>query len=53
MLEYNEKIHNKIGNVGRAGIVLGIVLIIVGITIGTMSIIFGAHALSANKHLID
>ncbi|MDA3846243.1 MAG: hypothetical protein PF505_06840 [Vallitaleaceae bacterium] len=53
MLEYSDKIHNKIGNVGRAGIVLGIVLIIVGITIGTISIVFGANALSANKHLID
>lgn len=53
MLEYNERIHNKIGNIGRAGIVLGIIVIVTGVVVGTMSIIFGASALSAKKHLID
>lgn len=53
MLEYNERIHKKIGNIGRAGIVLGIVIITGGIVMGTLSIIFGASALAAKKHLID
>lgn len=53
MLEYNERIHKKIGNIGRAGIVLGIVIIVTGLAIGIVSIIFGASALSAKKHLID
>ena len=53
MIEYNEKIYRKIGAAGKAGIALGIILIIVGIAIGTVSIIFGANALHANRHLVD
>lgn len=53
MLEYNEKIYRKVGAAGKAGIALGVLLIIMGIVIGTLSIIFGANALDANKHLID
>lgn len=53
MLEYNEKIYKKVGEVGTAGIVVGIVLILIAIAIGTISIIFGAKALRAKKHLID
>ncbi len=53
MIEYNEKIYKKISDVGAAGIVLGIVLIIIAITIGTISIVFGAKALRAKRHLID
>lgn len=53
MIEYNEKVYKKISEVGAAGIVLGIALIIIGITIGTMSIVFGAKALLTKKHLID
>lgn len=52
MLEYNERIHNKIGNIGRAGIVLGIVMIVTGVALGTVSIIFGASAIRAKSHLI-
>lgn len=53
MLEYNEKVYKKISNVGAAGVVLGIILIVIGITIGTMSIVFGAKALRVKQHLID
>lgn len=53
MLEYNEKVYKKVGEIGAAGIVVGIVLIVTAITIGTISIVFGAKALHAKKHLID
>lgn len=53
MIEYNEKVYKWISEAGAAGIVLGIILIIIGTAIGTMSIIFGAKALLAKKHLID
>ena len=53
MLEYNEKVYKKIADAGAAGVVLGIILIVIGVTIGTMSIVFGAKALHAKKHLID
>lgn len=52
MIEYNEKVYKKISEAGAAGVVLGIVLIVIGISIGTMSIVFGAKALRVKKHLI-
>lgn len=52
MLEYNENIYKKVGNAGVAGIVVGIILIIVAIAIGIISIVFGAKALHAKNHLI-
>lgn len=53
MLEYNEKVYKKVTDAGIAGIVLGIIIITVGITSGTLAIIYGARALNAKKHLID
>ncbi|WP_212505762.1 hypothetical protein [Anaerotalea alkaliphila] len=53
MLEYNEKVYKKISAAGTAGIVLGIIGIMTGVVVGTMSIIFGAMILDIRKHLID
>lgn len=52
MVEYNEKIYKKIADAGAAGIVVGIILIVIGIAVGTISIVFGAKALRAKNHLI-
>ncbi len=53
MLEYNEKVYKKITNAGSAGIVLGVLVIISGITLGTLSIVFGGNMLAIRKHLVD
>lgn len=53
MLEYNENVLKKITNAGAANIVIGVLLIVVGIALGTLSIVYGAHVLSTRKHLID
>ncbi len=53
MLEYSDKVYKKITNAGTAGIVVGILVIISGITLGTMSIVFGGNMLATRKHLID
>lgn len=53
MLEYNEKIYKKVTNSGSAGVVLGVLIIITGIVIGTLSIVYGGSMLSVRKHLVD
>lgn len=53
MLEYNERVYKKITNAGSAGIVLGVLVIISGITLGTLSIVFGGNMLAIRKHLVD
>lgn len=53
MIEYSDKIYKRITRAGSAGIVLGIITIVGGIAIGTMSIIFGSTLLNLRKHLID
>jgi hypothetical protein len=52
MLEYDEKVYKRITNAGTAGIVLGVLVIISGITLGTMSIVFGGNMLATRKHLV-
>ena len=41
----NEKIFKKLGQIGAAGIIVGIITTIVGITAGVISIVSGARAL--------
>ena len=48
----NEKLFHSLNGIGAAGIVTGIICIITGITIGIISIVSGAHALSMKKHII-
>jgi ABC-type dipeptide/oligopeptide/nickel transport system permease subunit len=53
MLEYNDKVYKRISVSGKAGIIIGIISIIIGIIVGVISIVFGAKALATRKHLID
>jgi len=53
MLEYNEQVYKKVTNAGSAGIILGILIIVAGITLGTLTIVFGGNLLATRKHLID
>ena len=41
----NEKIFKTLGQIGAAGIIIGIITTIVGITAGVISIVSGARAL--------
>ena len=41
----NEKIFKTLGQIGAAGIIVGIITTIVGITAGVISIVSGARAL--------
>ena len=53
MIEYSDKIYKRIRNAGVAGIVLGIIIIVGGIAIGTMSIVFGGRMLNLRKYVVD
>jgi hypothetical protein len=53
MIEYSDKIYKRIRNAGVAGIVLGIIIIVGGIAIGTMSIVFGGSMLNLRKYVVD
>lgn len=53
MLEYNEHVVKRITTAGSANIVIGVLFIVIGITLGTLSIIYGGRMLSTRKHLID
>lgn len=53
MLDFSEKVYKKVGKAGMAGLVVGIILIVVGVAAGVISIIYGVSALQAQKHLID
>ena len=43
---------HSLNAIGAAGIVVGIICIITGVTAGIISIVSGAHALGMKKHLI-
>lgn len=53
MLEFNEKVYKRVGQAGTTNIVIGILLIIGGITLGTLAIVHGGKMLASKKHLID
>ena len=41
----NEKIFKTLGQIGAPGIVVGIITVIVGVSVGVVSIVSGARAL--------
>ena len=41
----NEKIFKTLGQIGASGIVVGIITVIVGVSVGVVSIVSGARAL--------
>lgn len=53
MLDFNESIYKKIGNAGTNNVVVGILMIILGVVLGTLTIIQGAKILKSKEHLID
>ena len=44
----NEKIFKTLGQIGASGIVVGIITVIVGVSVGVVSIVSGARALKLN-----
>lgn len=53
MLDFNENVYKKITSAGAGNIVVGILMIIVGVTLGVLTIFHGAKILGSKKHLID
>lgn len=53
MLEYSDKTFKRVVNAGAANIVIGILLIVGGITLGTLSIVHGGKLLATRHDLID
>ena len=45
----NEKIFKTLGQIGASGIVVGIITVIVGVSVGVVSIVSGARALKLNR----
>lgn len=48
----DEKIYKSMGRIGGANITMGVVCIVVGLTVGVLSIICGGRLLSDKKHLL-
>jgi hypothetical protein len=53
MKRISEKTYKRIRRAGGANIAIGTIAIIVGITLGTLSIVEGAKLLSTKKDLIE
>lgn len=53
MLEFNEKVYHRLSRAGAANIIVGILMIVFGITLGTVTIVYGGKVLASKKHLID
>lgn len=53
MLEYSEKTYKRVGRAGASNIVIGILLIVGGITLGVLSIVHGGKLLASKQDLID
>ncbi len=48
----DEKVFKSMGRIGGANIAMGIVCIVVGLTIGILSIVCGGQLLNDKKHLL-
>ena len=49
----NEKIFKTLGQIGASGIVVGIITVIVGVSVGVVSIVSGARALKLKRENND
>ncbi len=47
-----EKVFNSMGRIGGANIVMGIICIVVGLSVGVLSIICGGKLLKDKKNLL-
>lgn len=48
----NEKIYKAMHAIGSGNIAIGVVLIVIGVTVGTISIITGAKLLNEKKNIM-
>ncbi|MDO5147147.1 MAG: hypothetical protein Q4D60_09100 [Eubacteriales bacterium] len=48
----NEKVFKTMGSIGVSGIVVGVLCIAGGVTLGVLAIVNGARALAAKKHIM-
>lgn len=48
----DEKVFKSMGRIGGANIAMGVVCIVVGLTVGILSIICGGHLLNDKNHLL-
>lgn len=48
----NEKIFKTLGQIGASGIAVGIIITIVGVTVGVISIVSGARALKVKGKIM-
>ena len=48
----DDKVYKSMGRIGGANIAMGIVCIIVGLTVGVLSIICGGQLLNDKKYLL-
>ena len=53
MVEYDENVYKKVTNTASFNIVIGIIVILFGITLGVLNIVFGSMLLSTRKNLIS
>lgn len=53
MLEYSDLTFKRVGRAGTANIVVGILLIVGGLTLGILTIVHGGKLLASTKDLID
>ena len=49
----NEKIFKTLGQIGASGIVVGIITVIVGVSVGVVSIVSGARALKLKGKIME
>ena len=49
----NEKIFKTLGQIGASGIVVGIITVIVGVSVGVVSIVSGARALKLKGKIMS
>lgn len=47
-----EKVYKTMGKIGGGNIVLGIIMIISGVTAGVLTIVSGAKLMSSRKHIM-
>ncbi len=48
----NEKIFKTLGQIGASGIAIGIIITVIGITVGVISIVSGAKALKVKSKIM-
>ncbi|SHH69637.1 hypothetical protein [Clostridium grantii] len=53
MIKYDEKTYKAVKVAGAANIAIGTITIVMGVTLGVISIVCGSNLLSKKKNLID